>query len=228
MNTVHTNRKEHSKIGGLKSPNLLVQHPVFAITIILLSSMIFAILAYFVLRKGSLVKWDFDVANRMHAAALSSPAWIKNVMLSGYYIGQQGYIVVGVILGLYFLIKRFWKEFFMVIVLYAGQGILFLSLTNLIARPRPAFSENIGGVISFASFSSGHMISAVIMFGFTGLFNCAKDNITGRQGSSDSASRAFWLSLLVTVDFYRGTLYNGCFRRNRTRCRLGKPCHYFN
>lgn len=127
--------------------------------------MIFGILAYFVLKQGPLVMWDLAVVNRMHTAALSSPEWIKNVMLAGYYLGKQGYIATGVILSLYFLIKRYWKEFFMVIILYAGQYILFLSLGNLIARPRPVFSENIELVISYGSFPSGHMISAVIMFG---------------------------------------------------------------
>ena len=136
-NTVHTDRKKHRKPGGLQSPDLLVRHPVLSVAMIIIGSMIFGILAYFVMQKGSLVKWDLDFVNRMHAVALSSPVWMKNVMLAGYYIGQHGYIATGVILGLYFLFKRFWKEFFMVVVLYAGQGILFLSLTSLVARPRP-------------------------------------------------------------------------------------------
>lgn len=192
-NTVHADRKKHRKSGGLQSPDLLVRHPVLSVIIILLSSMIFGILAYFVLQKGSLVKWDLDAVNRMHASALSSPAWVKNVMLAGYYIGQHGYIATGVIFGLYFLIKRFWKEFFMVIVLYAGQGILFLSLTSLVARPRPVFSENIGGVISYASFPSGHMISSVIMFALLAYF------IVPRISSRAGKAAAVLLAVLFVV-----------------------------
>ena len=205
-NTVHADKKKHRKPGGLQSPDLLVRHPGFSVTMILIGSMIFGILAYFVMQKGSLVQWDLDVVNRMHAAALSSPAWMKNVMISGYYIGQHGYIATGVIFGLYFLIKRFWKEFFMVIVLYAGQGILFLSLTSLVARPRPVFSENIGGVISYASFPSGHMISSVIMFGLLAYFIVPK--ISSRAGKAAAILLAMLLVFFIGYSrFFMGAHY---------------------
>jgi len=205
-NTVHTDRKKHRKPGGLQSPDLLVRHPASSVTMILLGIMIFGILAYFVQQNGSLVMWDLDVVNRMHAAALSSPAWMKNVMLAGYYIGQHGYIATGFILGLYFLIKRFWKEFFTVIVLYAGQGILFLCLTNLIARPRPAFSENIGSVISYASFPSGHMISSVVMFGLLAYFLVPK--ISSRAGKAAAILLAVLLVLFIGYSrFFMGAHY---------------------
>lgn len=206
VNKVHTDRKRHREPGGLQSPELLVRHPVFGITMILLGSMIFGILAYFVMQKGSLVKWDLDFVNRMHAAALSSPVWMKNVMLAGYYIGQHGYIATGVILGIYFLFKRFWKEFFMVVVLYAGQGILFLSLTSLVARPRPVFSENIGSVISYASFPSGHMISSVIMFGLLAYFLVPK--ISSRVGKAAAILLALLLVVFIGYSrFFMGAHY---------------------
>jgi len=205
-NTIHTDGKKHRKPGGLQSPDLLMRHPASSVTMIIIGIMIFGILAYFVQQNGSLVKWDLDVVNRMHAAALSSPAWMKNVMLAGYYIGQHGYIATGVIFGLYFLIKRFWKEFFMVIVLYAGQGILFLSLTNLIARPRPTFSENIGSVISYSSFPSGHMISSVIMFGLLAYFLVPK--ISSRAGKAAAILLAVLLVLFIGYSrFFMGAHY---------------------
>ena len=204
--TVSTDRKKHRKPGGLESPDLLVQHLVSSVTMILLGSMIFGILAYFVMQKGYLVKWDLDVVNRMHASALTSPVWIKNVMRAGYYIGQHGYIATGAILGLYFVLKRFWKEFFMVIVLYAGQGLLFLSLTSLISRPRPVFSENIGGVISYASFPSGHMISSVIMFGLLAYFIVPK--ISSRAGKAAAILLAVLLVLFIGYSrFFMGAHY---------------------
>ena len=205
-NTVHTDGKKHRKPGGLQSPDLLVRHPAASVTMIIIGIMIFGILAYYELQHGSLDIWDKDVVEHMHAAALSSPAWMKNVMLSGYYIGQHGYIATGVILGLYFLIKRFWKEFFMVVVLYAGQGILFLSLTSLIARPRPVFPENIGGVISYASFPSGHMISSVIMFGLLAYFIVPK--ISSRAGKAAAILLAVLLVLFIGYSrFFMGAHY---------------------
>lgn len=205
-NTIHTEKKVHGKQGGLHSPDLLVRHPVLSVIMILLGIIVFGILAYFVMQKGSLVKWDLDFVNRMHKTALSSPAWVKNIMLAGYYIGQHGYIATGVILGLYFLIKRFWKEFFMVVVLYAGQGILFLSLTSLFARPRPVFTENIGGVISYASFPSGHMISSVIMFGLMAYFLVPK--ISSRAGRAAAILLSVLLVLFIGYSrFFMGAHY---------------------
>ena len=205
-NTVQISRKKYRKPGGLQSPDLLVQHPAFGVTMILISSMIFGLLAYFVLQKGSLVKWDLDVANRMHAAALLSPGWMKNVMLAGYYIGQHGYIATGIILGLYFLFKRYWKEFFMVIVLYIGQGILFLNLTSLFARPRPTFAVNIGNVISYKSFPSGHMISSAIMFGLLAYFIVPK--ISSRAGKAAAILLAVLFVLFIGYSrFFMGAHY---------------------
>jgi len=205
-NTVHTDGKKHRKPGGLQSPDLLARHPAASVTMIIIGIMIFGILAYYELQHGSLDIWDKDVVERMHAAALVSPAWMKNVMISGYYIGSHGYIATGFILGFYFLIKRFWKEFFTVIVLYAGQGILFLSLTSLIARPRPVFSENIGGVISYASFPSGHMISSVVMFGLLAYFIVPK--ISSRAGKAAAILLAVLMVLFIGYSrFFMGAHY---------------------
>jgi len=158
------------KPGGLRSPDILANHPVFGTTLILICCSTFGLLAYLIYMQGALVQWDIAIANNMHITALSSPAWVKGIMLSGNYIGQQGFIAISVLLALYFLIKRFWKEFWMVLITCAGQGPLFLGLTYLFARPRPVFSENIGVVIKYFSFPSGHMISSVICFGLLAYF----------------------------------------------------------
>jgi len=202
---IYTERKKHGKEGGLQSPDLLVRHPGVAVTIILLCCMIFGILGYFVLQNGSLVTWDKDMANRMYTTAFASPAWVKNVMLAGYYIGQHGYIATGFILGFYFLIKRFWKEFFMVVVLYAGQGILFLSLTSLFARPRPDLhlAEH---QISYPSFPSGHMISSAIMFGLLAYFIVPK--ISSRAGKAAAILLAVLFVLFIGYSrFFAGAHY---------------------
>lgn len=158
------------KSGGLRSPDILVRHPVFCVILILISCLIFGLLATLINMQGALVKWDIAIENSMHATALSSPVWVKGIMLSGGYIGQQGFITISVLLALYFLIKRFWKEFWMVLITSAGQGPIFLGLTYLFARPRPVFSVNIGPVIKYFSFPSGHMISSVICFGLLAYF----------------------------------------------------------
>ena len=155
---------------GLRSPDILARHPVFCVALILICCLIFGLLAFLIKMQGALVQWDISISNNMHRMALSSPAWVKGIMRSGDYIGQQGFIAISVLLALYFLIKRFWKEFFMVLIASAGQAPLFLGLTYLFARPRPVFTENIGPVIGFFSFPSGHMISSVICFGLLAYF----------------------------------------------------------
>jgi len=155
---------------GLQSPDFFAEQPVIGIMLFLLFSLIFGVLAYYVQQKGALVQWDLAMENRMHEMALNSSPWIKNIMLAGYYIGMQGYMAIGFFLALYFVLKKFWKEFFMVVILYAGQSILFCFLTKYFARPRPVFTEQIGAIIKYPSFPSGHMMSSVICFGLIAYF----------------------------------------------------------
>jgi undecaprenyl-diphosphatase len=163
--------KTHGKFfGDLRSPDLLAKMPFIGIMMFLLGSLIFGLLAYYVHQNGSLVQWDITIGNRMHEIALNSPAWIKNIMFIGFYIGLQGYIVIGVLLGLYFLFKKFWKEFFMVAILFAGEGILWFFFTKYFARTRPEFTERIGSVLNYPSFPSGHTISGVICYGLIAYF----------------------------------------------------------
>lgn len=156
----------NKKSGGLRSTDILLRHPAFFITVISIGCLIFGFLAFLIQMQGALVQWDIAIVNSMHIKALSSPAWVKGIMISGDYLGKQGFIAISILLALYFLIKRFWKEFFMVLIASAAHGLLFLGLTYLFARPRPVFSENIEAVIKFYGFPSGHMISSVICFGF--------------------------------------------------------------
>ncbi len=155
---------------GLKSPNLLGNHPLVGVVILFLSCLTFGILAYFVEQKGALVQWDTAIESKMHDIALGSPVWIKNVMHVGTYLGQQVSIAVGIILGVYFLFKKFWKELVIVLVLYAGHPIIFYFLTKVFARPRPVFDQPISILIKYPSFPSGHMISGVICFGLLAYF----------------------------------------------------------
>jgi membrane-associated phospholipid phosphatase len=180
--------KTHGKIfEDLRSPDLLAKQPLIGVIMFLLGSLIFGLLAYYVHQKGSLVQWDTDIGNRMHETALSSPAWIKNIMFAGFYIGLQGYIVIGVLLGLYFLFKKFWKEFFMVAILFAGEGILWYFFTKYFARTRPEFAERIGSVLNYPSFPSGHTISGVICYGLIAYFFVPK------------ISSRFWKAVVIII-----------------------------
>jgi membrane-associated phospholipid phosphatase len=180
--------KTHGKIlGDLRSPDLLAKQPLIGVMLFLLGSLIFGLLAYYVHQNGSLVQWDTAIGNRMHETALNSSAWIKNIMLAGFYIGLHGYIVIGILLGLYFLFKRFWKEFFMVAILFAGEGILWYFFTKYFARMRPEYNERIGSVLNYPSFPSGHTISGVICYGLIAYFFVPK------------ISSRFWKAMVIII-----------------------------
>jgi len=155
--------KTNEKISGeLRSPGLLAKHPLIGVMLFLLGSLIFGLLAYYVHHNGALAQWDLALVTRVHEMALKSPAWMKNIMLAGFYIGLQGYILLGLLLGLYFLFKKFWEEFFMVAILFAGEGVLWHYYSAYFARMRPEFTDRIGSVLHYPSFPSGHTFSAVV------------------------------------------------------------------
>jgi undecaprenyl-diphosphatase len=163
--------KTHGKyFGELRSPDLLAKYPLIGILMFLVGTLIFSFIAYYVHQKGSLVQWDTSIGNRMHETALHSPAWIKNIMFAGFYIGLQGYIIIGILLGLIFLFKKFWKEFYMVAILLVGEGIFWYFFSKYFDRTRPEFTERIGSVLHYPSFPSGHTISGVIGFGLVAYF----------------------------------------------------------
>jgi undecaprenyl-diphosphatase len=155
--------KSHGKIvEDLRSPDLLAKQPLIGVMMFLLGSLIFGLLAYYVHQNGSLVQWDIAIGNRMHETALNSPGWIKGIMLAGFYIGLHGYFLIGIILGLYFLMKKFWKEFYMLAILFIGEGIFWFFVSKYFARTRPEFSDRIGSGLNYPSFPSGHSMSGVI------------------------------------------------------------------
>jgi undecaprenyl-diphosphatase len=156
--------------GNLRSPDLLAKQPLVGVMMFLIGSLIFGLIAYYVHQNGSLVQWDITIGNRMHETALNSPAWVKGIMFAGFYIGLQGYIIIGILLGLYFLFKKFWKEFYMVAILLVGEGIFWFFFSKYFARTRPEFTERIGSVLHYPSFPSGHTISGVIGFGLVAYF----------------------------------------------------------
>jgi undecaprenyl-diphosphatase len=180
--------KTHGKfLGNLRSPDLLAKQPLIGVMMFLLGSLIFGLIAYYVHQKGSLVQWDITIGNRMHETALNSPAWIKSIMFAGFFIGLQGYIVIGILLGLYFLFKKFWKEFYMVAILLVGEGIFWFFFSKYFARTRPEFTERIGSVLNYPSFPSGHTISGVIGFGLVAYFFVPK------------ISSRFWKAVVIII-----------------------------
>jgi membrane-associated phospholipid phosphatase len=166
MVTTHIQRtrtQSHRRFfGNLHTPDLFAKRPLIGVMMVVLGFLIFSVFAYHVQTKGSLMHWDLQLANNTHQWVLNSPSWFKTILFAGFYIGLQGYIVVGIVLGLYFLFKRFWKEFLIVAIGFAGEGGIWLFMANYFNRSRPEFETRIGSALNYPSFPSGHTISGVL------------------------------------------------------------------
>jgi undecaprenyl-diphosphatase len=153
---------------GSNSPGLLGKKPAIGWIMFILGIIVFIILVYNLVNQGPLIKWDISVAEYFHSIALNTSPWIIDIMIVGYYIGLQGMIIFGVLLGLYFIFKRLWKELVMVCVTMGTSGLIFLVLSHIFNRPRPFTlfptliwpkSPNVPG------FPSGHALSIIVCCG---------------------------------------------------------------
>lgn len=154
---------------GLQSPGLLGRKPIIGLSMFIIGSLIFVILAYNVVNQGPLLKWDLPIAESFHNFALQSSSFVTNIMISGYYIGNWGVVIVGLLLSLYFLHKRFWRELVMTVVSLGLSGIIFLILSHIFNRTRPSllFAEKIwAGNLTIAGFPSGHAKTVLVCCGF--------------------------------------------------------------
>lgn len=162
LNTL--NRKLNKNVtDGLRSPGWLAQWPVIGIVMFLVGSLAFGALAYNVQTHGPLLKWDVPLTKELHAEAVQEPARIIELLIFGFFVGKELVQVITIILALYFLHKRFWRELAMLVIGLGGGAIIWYLLTNFFNRPRP--DAQIGIVVTDPSFPSGHVITAVLAYG---------------------------------------------------------------
>jgi len=148
---------------GLRAPGLLAKWPVIGIIMFIFGSLMFGGLTYNLLAHGPLLEWDRVLANTLPAIGLKSPAFVKGIMDAGFYIGKQVIMVLGVLVGLYFIYKRYWQELAMMTIGLAGSGLLFSTLTTFFARQRPP--TQIWIIVNLPGYPSGHAISVVVFYG---------------------------------------------------------------
>ena len=138
---------------------------MLALTLILIATLSFAALGYGVLTKGSLVQLDMSVYKELLAKAKVASANVNDIMLFGFFLGKQAVQLIVMILSLYFLSQRYWREFAMLQISTQGGGVLKNFIIDYFARPRPP--EQLGFVTTaLASFPSGHALGTVICYGF--------------------------------------------------------------
>jgi undecaprenyl-diphosphatase len=84
-------------------------------------------------------------------------------MIAGFYLGRDVIMGIDVLLTLYLLYRRYWRELTMVTVGGVGELLIFHSLSTFIARPRPP--TQIWIILNIPGFPSGHAISVVVCYG---------------------------------------------------------------
>jgi membrane-associated phospholipid phosphatase len=163
-------RPLRSVFHNIRSPEAFARYPLIGLTMFLVGGSVFGVIAYHLVTGGSLLAWDDRLASRLHATALHSPAWVQNIMIAGYYVGDQLVAVIGVVLAIYFLRKRYWRELTMLTCGFGISALLFLLLADIFDRPRPAFEPEIWGSAQLPGFPSGHAIAVVSSYGLLAYF----------------------------------------------------------
>ena len=147
----------------LRVPGLLAKWPIIGVVMVLVGSLIFGTLAYNVWTQGPLLQWDAPLSQELHNEAVQEPQRIIELLIFGFFVGKELVQVIAIILALYFLHKRFWRELAMLLVGLGGGAIIWYFLIGIFHRTRPP--AQLGIVVTDPSFPSGHVITAVLAYG---------------------------------------------------------------
>src|SRR5512143_1665874 len=150
---------------SLRTQGLLGRWPLIGVMMVVLGGLLFGAMAINLQTHGPLLPVDDRVANDLHAIALQSSPAFRQVMIFGFYLGEQGILLIGLILVLYFLYRRFWAGLAMVVIAWAAEGAIWLALSQYYDRARPVFDVAVWHQMTEPGFPSGHSIAAVMCFG---------------------------------------------------------------
>ena len=149
---------------GIRSPGLLAKWPMIGLLMFLFGGLAFGALSYNLTAQGPLLAWDKTLATTLPAIGLQHATILKPLMDSGYYIGSWVLTFLGVLFGLYFIVKRFWQELAMLAFAMAGESLLFWFISHWVGRVRPP--TQIWITLHIPGFPSGHAMASVVLFGF--------------------------------------------------------------
>lgn len=161
-------RSDTNSSRGLRSPGWLASRPVVGVILFLIGVSIFGAIAYNVWTKGPLLQWDVPLAKQMRSDAVQESSRMIELLTFGFFVGKELLQVIVIILGVYFLHKRYWPELAMLLIGSGGGALIWYFLIGIFNRPRPA--EQLGIIVTDPSFPSGHAISSVICYGLLAYF----------------------------------------------------------
>lgn len=148
---------------ALRAPGWLARHPGFVLALLVVSSLVFGILAYELRTSGPMVQWDIQLEGRLYAMAAKLPAAVNELLTFGFFLGKEDLQLLGVILVVYFLHKRLWEELGMVLIGWAGGSLIWTPLVHYFNRARP--QAQLGIEVRIPSFPSGHSMFALLSLG---------------------------------------------------------------
>ena len=152
-------------MSNLRTPGLLGKWPLIGLMLILVGVCLFGVTAVSVQTHGPLLQSETGIVNDLHATALQSSPFIRGVMILGYYVGQEIIVAIGAVLVLYFLYRRYWTEFWMVVIAWGGEGGIWIVLSQDFNRARPVFDIPVWHQMTSPGFPSGHSFGAVLCYG---------------------------------------------------------------
>lgn len=132
-----------------------------------------------------------DAALRDAIHQRASPGLTQVMIAASWYGGPTWLVPLGIVLAIGFLIKRWHRGAFLVLVTMAGAGLLNVTLKQSFARTRPdAFFDY--ALPASHSFPSGHAIFAASFFG--GLAVLVSDRV-----ESTALQVAIWVVALALI-----------------------------
>ena len=181
---------------GLRTPGTLGRHPVIGLALVILGSAVFAAIALGLRSNSGMVQLDTQMVNALHDVALRSSPLVVALMIFGFAVGEYMLMVIGAVLVVYFLFKRFWTELLMVLIAWGGETGLWIACSNYFNRQRPVFATEVWHKMTAPSFPSGHSIGAVICYGLLAYMIVPK--------LTSPLWKAFVIGLALLIIFYVG------------------------
>jgi undecaprenyl-diphosphatase len=143
---------------------LLARRPRIGLGLALFGALIFAVLAYNVATNGPLLAWDVPIDQALHQRVVQASPLVLDLIKIAGALGRETAVILTVILALYWLVRRHWRPFTLLLAGVIGGEILFEILSRLFGRHRPVFADPLDH-LSGPGFPSGHSQTAVLLYG---------------------------------------------------------------